>query len=411
MGEDRNLNVLRVPTAGVPELIETTAALDSGIAALASGTGPVALDTERAQTFRYSSRAYLVQLRRAGTGTMLLDPIAFQDGRTPADLSRLAAAIADAEWILHSASQDLPCLAEIAMVPRNVFDTELAARLLGLPHVSLAALIEEFFDITLLKEHSAADWSRRPLPHPWLVYAALDVELLIELRDKLAAMLVEAGKDEWARQEFAYVVATFAREQPERPDRWRRLNGANRVRTRRGLAVLRELWSARDIIAEDLDRYPNHVLADTVITQIAELVSAEHPEVPTVSEIHRLPAFSRQQHQVFLVDWLAAIRRAGELPEAQLPPLRIRRSPVPEVRNWPRLKPEAAALWSRIRPAVIERAQQLRIPVENLVSPGALKQYCWKPPNQITPEAVNTTLAGLAVREWQRDFIVPILVS
>ncbi len=182
----------------------TSDGLAAVIARLAGGSGPVAMDSERASGFRYGQRAYLVQICREGSGTFLIDPIALPD------LSGVAAAIADAEWILHAASQDLPCLAEVGLVPRTLFDTELAGRLLGRDRVGLAALVESELGVTLAKEHSAADWSTRPLPEPWLRYAALDVEYLIELREVLGEALQEAGKGEWARQEFAAIAAAPA---------------------------------------------------------------------------------------------------------------------------------------------------------------------------------------------------------
>ena len=169
--------------------------------ALAAGTGPIAVDAERASGYRYGQRAYLVQIRRSGSGSFLVDPVAFDD------LSPLADAINDAEWVLHAASQDLPCLAEIGLRPRELFDTELAGRLLGHPRVGLGAMTESVLGIGLEKGHAAADWSTRPLPEDWLRYAALDVEVLIDLRDALAAELDAAGKTEWARQEFAAIVA------------------------------------------------------------------------------------------------------------------------------------------------------------------------------------------------------------
>src|SRR4030095_12945005 len=119
----------------------------------------------------------------------------------------LATALAEGEWVLHAASQDLACLAELGMKPRRLFDTELAARLAGFERVGLAALTEQLLGFTLEKHHSAADWSTRPLPQAWLSYAALDVELLVELRDALAAELIAQGKDEWAAEEFAALVA------------------------------------------------------------------------------------------------------------------------------------------------------------------------------------------------------------
>src|ERR1700744_4029634 len=94
------------PAAGLPEPITTAAALAEVVEAVRTGTGPIALDAERASGYRYSQRAYLVQLRRAGVGTVLIDPIELPD------LRALGQAMGDAEWILHAANQDLPCLAE-----------------------------------------------------------------------------------------------------------------------------------------------------------------------------------------------------------------------------------------------------------------------------------------------------------
>ncbi|MGZ8761622.1 MAG: ribonuclease D, partial [Aeromicrobium sp.] len=189
---------LREPLTPV---VETQEALDEMTKAIAAATGPVALDAERASGFRYSQRAYLVQIRREGAGSALIDPIAFDD------LSQLNEAISDAEWILHAASQDLMCFAEIGMRPKALFDTELAGRLLNLPRVGLATLVETQLGRSLAKEHSAADWSTRPLPAPWLHYAALDVEVLIELRDILHDQLVETGKRDWAAQEFEALLS------------------------------------------------------------------------------------------------------------------------------------------------------------------------------------------------------------
>ena len=144
---------------------------------IAAGEGPVAIDAERASGYRYGQRAYLVQVRREGAGTWLIDPVGCPD------LTPLDEAIGAAEWILHAATQDLACLAEVGLRPRQLFDTELAARILGLPRVGLAAVVEHYLGLSLAKEHSAVDWSTRPLPEPWLRYAALDVEVLDELRN------------------------------------------------------------------------------------------------------------------------------------------------------------------------------------------------------------------------------------
>jgi ribonuclease D len=265
---------LTEPRDGVPEPLTDPAELARAVQVLAAGSGPVAIDAERASGYRYGQRAYLVQLRREDVGTLLIDP------RALPDLSALSAAIADDEWVLHAASQDLPCLRELGLEPTTVFDTELAGRLLGYPKVGLGPIVEQVLGLTLEKGHSAADWSTRPLPEPWLRYAALDVEVLVELRDALAADLAQQGKVEWAEQEFAAVVA--APPPPPRVDPWRRTSGLHRVRKRRQLAVVRALWERRDEVAQRRDIAPGRVLPDTAIVgaALAGLLVARRRRTP-----------------------------------------------------------------------------------------------------------------------------------
>ena len=258
---EREVIDLLEPREGLPPVIATPEDLAAAVERLAAGTGPVAVDAERAAGYRYGQRAYLVQLRRAGAGTVLIDPVGAPD------LSGLDAALADVEAVLHAASQDLPCLAEIGYRPRELFDTELAGRLLGYPRVALGTMLDEVLGFRLAKEHSAADWSIRPLPTEMLKYAALDVEILTELRDALAEQLDAEGKTEWARQEFAAIAA--APPPPPRIDPWRRTSGIHKVRTRRSLAVVRELWQERDEVAREADLSPRRVLADQAIIEAA----------------------------------------------------------------------------------------------------------------------------------------------
>ncbi|HTA02884.1 MAG TPA: ribonuclease D, partial [Streptosporangiaceae bacterium] len=146
----------------MPPLVDSADDLAAATAALGAGSGPVAVDAERASGFRYGHRAFLVQFRRQGAGTVLIDPVACPD------LSALDAALADTEAVLHAASQDLPCLSELGFRPRRLFDTEVAGRLLGYPRVGLATMVESILGLGLEKTHSAADWSTRPLPEEWL---------------------------------------------------------------------------------------------------------------------------------------------------------------------------------------------------------------------------------------------------
>ncbi|MEB4616186.1 ribonuclease D, partial [Leucobacter sp. M11] len=177
-------------------LVDTPEAFAAAVERLAAGTGPLGVDAERASGFRYFNNAYLVQFSRRGSGTYLFDPVGIPD------FSALQAALGEEEWVLHAASQDLPCLRDLGLDPVKIFDTELAARLLGYERVGLGAVIEHKLGIHLQKAHSAADWSIRPLPEEWLEYAALDVALLPELRDLIAQDLADSDKTEMARQEF-----------------------------------------------------------------------------------------------------------------------------------------------------------------------------------------------------------------
>jgi len=153
--EEREAVPLLAPRDGLPPLVVTADALGAAARSLGAGHGPVAVDAERASGFRYGHRAFLVQLRRRGAGTVLIDPVACPD------LSGIDRALAGTEAVLHAASQDLPCLAEIGYQPRKLFDTELAGRLLGYPRVGLGTLVEEVLGLRLEKSHSAADWSTR----------------------------------------------------------------------------------------------------------------------------------------------------------------------------------------------------------------------------------------------------------
>ena len=184
----------------LPNVITDISVFEDAVNRIANGTGPIAIDAERASGYRYSQRAYLIQVRRQGSGTFLFDPISHLE------FELLFRQTENEEWIIHASTQDLTCLREVGITPNKIFDTELAARLLGYPKVGLSALVEKHFGVTMAKEHSAADWSTRPLPEPWLHYAALDVELLIELRDMLHDELVKQNRIHWLDQECGHIL-------------------------------------------------------------------------------------------------------------------------------------------------------------------------------------------------------------
>ena len=377
------------PRDGLPPVVETDAALAEVTARLARGEGPIAVDAERASGYRYGQRAYLVQLRRAGAGTVLIDPIACPE------LSGLDAAVDGAEAVLHAASQDLPCLAEIGFRPRRLFDTELAGRLLGYPRVALGTLVEEVLGFHLEKGHSAADWSARPLREELLRYAALDVEVLIELRDALAAELAAQGKTEWARQEFEAVLAT--RPAPARADPWRRTSGIHRVQSRRGLAVVRELWLARDKIAQLADLSPRRVLPDTAIVEAARYFPANHAQLAKIS------GFAGRQARRHEKEWLAAVARARASADHELPETAGGATPngPPPAHRWAERDPAAAARLAAARAVVASLTEENRLPAENLLSPDALRRLSWDPPRPCDEQAVALALAGYGARPWQ----------
>jgi ribonuclease D len=383
---------------GLPPVVDTEEALAATVAALTEGTGPVAVDAERASGYRYSARAYLVQLRREGSGTALIDPIAFED------LRPVAEALSDAEWILHAASQDLPCLAEVGMRPTSLFDTELAGRLLGYPRVGLATLVESAIGRSLRKEHSAVDWSTRPLPEPWLEYAALDVEALIELRGALALELEEAGKTEWARQEFDHVLN--APPPGPRLEPWRRTSGMHRARGRRALAAVRELWLTRDEIARRRDVTPGRILPDAAIVEAANALPRDK------ASLISLRGFRGRGAERYANQWVAALQAARALPEKDLPAVAARYDGPPPPRTWADRDPVAAARLSRARTELKQLAEDNRIPVENLMTPDYVRRLLWEPPDGADlSTAVRERLMTLGAREWQVDMTIETFVD
>jgi ribonuclease D len=390
------------PAEGIPDLSVTVGEIAAAADLLAGGHGPFAVDAERASGFRYSNRAYLIQIRRAGAGTVLIDPVSH--GADPLTALRPVAEVLNGdEWILHAADQDLPCLAEVGLRPPALYDTELAGRLAGFDRVNLATMVERLLGFGLAKGHGAADWSKRPLPVEWLNYAALDVELLIELRAAIAAVLAEQGKTDWAAQEFDYLRTAAMREPPlVRRDRWRRTSGIHRVRDRRALAAVRELWATRDRIAQRRDVAPRRVLPDSAI------VDAAVADPKTVDDLVALPVFGGRNQRRGAATWLAALdaaRQNRNPPEEGDPP----NGPPPPSR-WGRRKPEAATRLEAARSALAEVAQRVNVPTENLVSPDLVRRLCWDWAPAADPvRTVDEFLRDGYARAWQRELVVPVL--
>ncbi|WP_316527152.1 HRDC domain-containing protein [Kitasatospora brasiliensis] len=385
------------PRDGIPAVVQDEQALAAAVAAFAAGTGPVAIDAERASGYRYGQRAYLIQLRRAGSGSALIDPIACPD------LSALGKAVEDAEWVVHAASQDLPCLSEVGMRPQRLFDTELAGRIAGFPRVGLGPMTENVLGLSLAKEHSAVDWSTRPLPEPWLRYAALDVEVLVELRNALEQELDGQGKLGWAMEEFA-AIAAAPRPAP-RTDPWRRTSQLHKIRRRRQLAVVREMWLVRDRIAQDRDVSPGRVLADAAIVNAALAMPLN------IAALQAVQGFGPRVHRRQLEQWLAAVQRGREIPENQLPTAAAPHDGPPPPRAWAEKDPVAAARLSGARAAIAELAETYHLPAENLMTPDVVRRVSWQPPSDQGPQAVAAALRGLGARQWQVDLVAPAMAA
>jgi ribonuclease D len=391
---DQVVQALDAPREGTPEPLRTARELAAAASALAAGSGPVAIDAERASGYRYSQRAYLVQLRREGAGTFLIDPIELPD------LSSIDAVLADAEWILHAASQDLPCLAELGMQPRRLFDTELIGRLLGSERVALGTMLEQYLGISLEKGHSAADWSTRPLPHDWLVYAALDVELLIELRQVLLAQLQRTGKLDWAEQECAAILRAPA--PAPRADPWRRTSGIHGLRNRRQLALVRSLWQARDRLAAERDVAPGRTLPDSAI------IAAAKANPQTEAELTTLDVFHGPRQRRLAGYWFRALGEARQLPDDRLPPLsQTSADPdaMPAPSRWRDKDPAAAVRLAACKQVVAAGAGAHQVVSQNLLAGEVIRRLAWRSVTPLSEPAVRDRLTELGARDWQIELL------
>lgn len=394
--------LLTAPYKGLPEVVATPEQFDVMLKELSQGTGPFAVDAERASGYRYSSRAYLIQIKRTNGGLHLIDPIPFGPGDI--HFQKLNDLWSGEEVILHASTQDLPCLRELGLNPTRLFDTELAGRLVGLPRVGLGALVESLLDIGLAKEHSAQDWSIRPLPEDWLNYAALDVELLIELRNEIEKLLIEKKKLEWAQEEFAAILA--AAPAAKRVDPWRRTSGMHKVKKRQQLAVVKSLWEARDDLAAHLDISPGRVLSDLAISTIA--LASESAPLTSKKELEKVlrPIGLRARWFENTPRWLKAIESALSLSEDDCPPTRTKSEALPPIKMWRDRFPEKFIPLSHARHEMSLKAAELELPVENLLTPELLRQVCWRLP---APEDIPGLLRELGARPWQIDLATPVL--
>lgn len=391
----------RDPEAPDHRLVDTVPGLDEATRALTGAGGPLAVDVERASGIRYSDRAFLVQVRAATGPAWLVDPEA-----TDAGLGPLAGLLSERPLLFHAASQDLPSLAELGVRPAALVDTELAGRLLGLERVNLGAMVSEFLGVSLAKAHSAADWSRRPLPEAWLDYAAYDVVYLHRLADELLARLDEAGRREWLEQECEYVARATA--PPAVAEPWRRISHVTSLRTPRELARARALWRVRDAVAAERDVASKRLLPD------AAIVAAAAADPRTTDALLAIPGFDGPHRSRIAGRFLDALREADALPAAELPDRRGPRGAHPAHTSWRRVEPEAAELLAAARDGLAARAEELGVDPAVLLRPATLRLWVWRVVRErpADPAALlDEVHAAEGTRPWQRGIVDPVLLE
>ena len=402
---------LLIPDQGTPVLITDESAFKDCINGLKQGVGPIAIDAERASGFKYSSRAYLIQLFRREGGLHLIDPIAVANSPLIAELNAI---ISSCETVIHASTQDLPCLSAFGLHPQTLFDTELGARIAGCERVGLGALCESLLDISLAKEHSAVDWSTRPLAQEWLDYAALDVAVLIDLRDKIAELLESQGKLKWALQDFAAILKAPPAKPRQEP--WRRTSGMHEIKSRYQMAIIRELWNKRDEIAAQIDLAPGRLLSDNVIIALAK------SKVKNRQDFFKLPeakARVRNDIQKSYVDlWIETLLAATQLKEESWPQLRTKSDSLPPVKIWKLKFPLAHARLSHAKHDLSEIASSLSMPLENLLTPELVRKICFdNGSEQLYQHSaklvshIETQLRLNGAREWQIQKSAPVLAN
>ncbi len=395
------MRALTAPEGGTPPLVDSPEMLRAAVAQLQGGSGPIAIDAERASGFRYSARAYLIQIFRRGGGLHLIDPIPL---RGLDEVQLLDSLIGDQEVIIHASTQDLPCLREFGIHPRHLFDTELAARIAGLERVGLAPLCESLLEIALAKEHSAVDWSTRPLLQEWLDYAALDVEVLIDLRDKVEALLLESGKLEYAKQDFAAILT--APQAKPKSDPWRKTSGMHLIKARYELAIIRQLWMARDQIAQELDIAPGRLFSDSIMVDVARYKPQTKSDFLNLNSVKARIKNDRLRDLIDI--WWGEIQRCYDIPESEWPEMRGRGDGPPPPRIWKERFKLAYAHLTHARAALLEISLTSKIPVENLMTPELVRRIIFDQGRErrfhFSDQLVNDVAAQLAdggARPWQ----------
>ena len=378
-------------------LVDTDLKLEQLLAVLKKNSSPIAIDAERASGFRYGQKVYLIQIAIKGQAIYLIDPIANLDSNL---LDELKSSINSFTWIIHAATQDLECLNEFGLVPKKLFDTELAGRLLGLPKVSLGTMCESLLGLSLAKEHSAVDWSSRPLPEEWLNYAALDVDVLDELWLKVKVELEKANKHYLAIEEFEFLTLPTTR--TPKLERWRSTTGVHEIKDARQLTIVKWMWEAREELAKQKDVAPSRLIPDLSI------IAAVKAMPKSKSELAELRSFSGRASRTYIDTWWDTFQK-GSLTH-DLVELRPKAIGIPHHRNWPNKFPEANLRLTWAKKLLQELSLNTSIPVENLLTPDILKSICFEP-NGFDRTEISSDLEQRGARKWQIDLVSPILAE
>ncbi|WP_116438034.1 HRDC domain-containing protein [Gardnerella vaginalis] len=442
--------LLKEPREGVPEVIDTLEAYKEYCNLLASGSGSLAADAERASGFRYGHEDWLIQFKRKGAGIGLLDPIAL--GKLGVDWHEFNEAVGDAPWIIHDSMQDLPGFFDIGLRPRALFDTEIAAKLLGRKRFGLSSVTEYYLGLTLAKEHSAADWSYRPLPRDWRNYAALDVELLIELEEVMSGELKKQGKISWANQEFAHLLSKGAQKKAPHPNPWLRISHISvLMHDKIGLMIAKELWQKRDELARQYDIAPTLLLSDAAIIEAGKRKpsnSREFRSIRILNERVRIHTGSEQdkmferyapiQRKIKPNVWKNVIEdainraKSGEVAiidyaqssndeddcgcsnESSLIAKNVQDAQESQDVQESQAAPRSMKYWREHHPKRYERLQNVKrslikisedthTPSEVIIKPQIIRNLCWQ--DDVEHINVKEFLDEQGARMWQSDLI------
>jgi ribonuclease D len=369
------------------EYLDTVTNVEKFTAEIAQ-TREIALDTEGASFHRFVDRVYLLQLSTRDRHAVI-DPLPM--GVPPG----LGALLEDpaVEVVFHDADYDLRLLQQdYGWQIRNIFDTRVAAQLLGYTAFGLAALLERFFDVKLDKKHQRADWSMRPLTGDMLDYAAQDTRWLLQLRDHMASALERAGRTAWAREEFSLLEGTrWTDEEPGMS--YLRMKGARDL-SRRELAVLRELVPWRDTVAGVLDRATFRVLGNE---QLLEIARSQPQSRDALGKIKGMPRAILEQRGGELLD---AVQRALAVPDAELPKF-------PRAARWDR-DPEFDARVSALKTARDAAAKRLELDPGVLCSRDRMEAVARKNPATVDEVAEVPELRRWQVGELAADFVAAL---